>query len=381
MFLEQLIKKNPQFINKTLELYKKGEILPDSYCIDVDTFMYNAKLILEEANKYNIKLLYMLKQVGRNPYLAKKLEEIGYSGAVLVDFKEVKVAMKNGLKLQNVGHLVQIPLNMLEDVILYGVDTFTVYSLEMIDRINSICRKHNIIQKIMLRIIEKDSNVYEGQEAGFSISDLKGILKEIKKYSNVSLESLTSFPCFLYSNETKKIEITNNLKSLKEAKEFIEKEGIKIFNLNMPSVSSVENMKDIFLNSGNEAEAGHSLSGTAPHCILDDTLEIPSYLYISEISHRYKGKSFFYGGGYYPRSNMKNALINSKVYEVNDFNSNNIDYYLSLDGYHDIFNPIILCFRTQMFVTRSSIVLIEGIRSGKARIVGRYNSQGSEEDE
>ena len=132
LFLKRLLDTNKAFVDASLDLYKKGLILPDSYCIDVDIFLENAKNILNEAKKYNINLFYMLKQVGRNPYLAKKLEDLGYKGAVCVDFKEVEVMMKNNLKLCNIGHLVQIPKNMLSRVIEYGVEIITVYSYDTV---------------------------------------------------------------------------------------------------------------------------------------------------------------------------------------------------------------------------------------------------------
>ena len=87
--------------------------MPDSYIIDVDIFLENAKKILEEAKKYGIKLYYMTKQIGRNPYLGKKLQKMGYSGVVAVDFREAEIFINHNLKIGNVGHLVQIPKNML----------------------------------------------------------------------------------------------------------------------------------------------------------------------------------------------------------------------------------------------------------------------------
>lgn len=141
MFLKQLIKNNKKFVDVVLDFHKKGYILPDTYCIDLDTFLENSIKIYESAKKNNITLYYMLKQVGRNPYLAKKLEEVGYSGAVCVDFKDVEIMMKNGLKIGNAGHLVQIPHSMLEKLIDYGVEIITVYSLEMISKISEICVK------------------------------------------------------------------------------------------------------------------------------------------------------------------------------------------------------------------------------------------------
>ena len=340
MFLKRLLKENLDFVKVAEKLHKDLEILPDTYCIDMDMLEINAKNILKEANKYGITLYYMLKQIGRNPLIAKKLENIGYKGAVCVDFKEAEIMMENNLHLGNVGHLVQIPQKMIKRIIEYGTDVFTVYSIDMIQKISDVALNLGKVQDIIIRVIEFDSNIYVGQESGLSVEEIKQIIPKIKSLKGIRLIGLTSFPCFLYSNEEKKIKVTNNLKSLLNAKEIL-------------------------------------LKGTTP-LNSEGGIEIPSYLYISEISHIFGEKSYFYGGGYYPRSNMKYGYINGEVVEVDDFNSENIDYYLSLKGKYDIFKSIILAFRTQVFVTRSDIVLIEGIHNGNIKILGRFDSHGIE---
>lgn len=379
MFMNRLLEKNKKFIDTTLRLYNKGEILPDSYCIDVDTFLENAKLILNEARKYNIKLYYMLKQVGRNPYLGKKLEELGYEGAVCVDFREVEMVMKNNLKLCNVGHLVQIPKNMLASVIDYGVKIMTVYSFSMIEEISKVAKSLNKVQDIMLRIIEKDSEIYPGQEAGFSLEEIKDILPKIFELEGVRLNGLTSFPCFLCSEKNYKVVKTNNLDTLLNMKKYLEDNNIKIEHINLPSVTTVENIKLIYEYGGTEAEPGHAFTGTTPINV-NESVEIPAYLYISEISHNFRGRSYFYGGGYYPRGHMKYGYIENKIVDVDKFSSSNIDYYLSMNGTYSIFTPIVLCFRTQMFVTRSDVILIKGIHKGELKILGRYNTQGEKKN-
>lgn len=379
LFLKRLLDTNKSFVDASLDLYKKGLILPDSYCIDVDMFLENAKNILNEAKKYNINLFYMLKQVGRNPYLAKKLEDLGYKGAVCVDFKEVEVMMKNNLKLCNIGHLVQIPKNMLSRVIEYGVEIITVYSYDMIKEISNIALSLNKTQDIMLRILDENSEIYPGQEAGFSVNEVKELIPKLKDLKGVKLNGITSFPCFLYSPDEKCIKETNNLFSVLEVNEFLKNQNLYVKHINLPSVSTVENIKKIYSYGGTDAEPGHALTGTTPLNI-DSGIEIPAYLYISEISHVFKNNSYFYGGGYYPRGHMKHGYIDNKIVNVNNFNATNIDYYLSLEGKYNIFDPIILCFRTQMFVTRSDIVLIEGIHSNNIHIVGIYNTQGDKKN-
>ena len=54
-----------------------------------------------------------------------------------------------------------------------------------------------------------------------------------------------------------------------------------------------------------------------------------------------------------------------------------IDYTLPLAGEHPVSSAVVLCFRTQIFVTRSDVVLVSGIQHGTAEIVGRYDSLGN----
>ena len=116
--METLKRRNQRLINSAFQLHQEGYVTPDSYIIDVDIFLENAEKILNEAKKFGIKLYYMTKQIGRNPYLGKKLQEMGYSGVVAVDFREAEVFLNHNLKIGNVGHLVQIPKNMLSAGIL-----------------------------------------------------------------------------------------------------------------------------------------------------------------------------------------------------------------------------------------------------------------------
>ena len=139
----------------------------------------------------------MTKQFGRVPYIAKKLIEIGFEGIVTVDFKEALVMMENGIKLGNVGHLVQIPTALVDKVIRHCPDIITVYSLEKIKEIDEAAKNYGRVQDIMLRVLERDSKIYSGQSGGFYLEEIDEIAKEILKLKNVRINGLTSFPCFL----------------------------------------------------------------------------------------------------------------------------------------------------------------------------------------
>lgn len=67
------------------------------------------------------------------------------------------------------------------------------------------------------------------------------------------------------------------------------------------------------------------------------------------------------------------------IHELADVNmpcSENIDYYFSLEYEGRVSGTVIMCFRTQIFDTRSQVILIEGLMKQQPRIAGRYDAQG-----
>ena len=111
-----------------------------------------------------------------------------------------------------------------------------------------------------------------------------------------------------------------------------------------------------------------------------DLSELPAVLYLSEVSHNFKGKSYCYGGGLYRRSHVKNGLLfdnkgEHKV-EITPVNDDSIDYYFEISNEQEVSAPLIMAFRFQMFVTRSKVVLIEGISKRNPRIVNTYDGLG-----
>jgi len=129
-------------------------------------------------------------------------------------------------------------------------------------------------------------------------------------------------------------------------------------------------------------EPGHALFGTTPyHAVPGVADEKPAIIYVSEISHNYDAHGFCYGGGYYRRGHLSRALVGSgldsaKEVAVISPNDENIDYYLELSEPCAVFDTVIMSFRTQLFVTRSKIGLVEGLSSNQPRLQALYTSQG-----
>lgn len=383
MFLEKLVEKNEALADACFILHQSGQILPDSYVIDMDTLRENAVKIYEQAESQKIDLYFMLKQVGRNPVIAKELVKIGYKGAVVVDFKEAMVMMHHNIPIANIGHLVQTPKAMLQRIVDYGCQYYTVFTIDKIRDLDECAAKSNKKLSLLLKVVGKEDTIYSGQTAGFRLEELERAVEEIKTLKHVEIKGVTSFPCFLYDEEKKDICATNNFTSLQKAKEILEKAGIHVENINAPSATSTASLKAMQGYEVNSAEPGHGLTGTTPLHAKKACAEIPCVAYVSEISHNFDGKAYCYGGGFYRRGHLENALIGKNLktakkgkIELPDVES--IDYYFGIKEPCSVNETVLMSFRFQVFVTRSNVCLVEGIRTKTPKLIGTYNSLGDE---
>ncbi len=381
LFIEKTLKKNPELIECSMKYICEGIIRPDTYVIDVDTLVKNAESMLNEAKENNIKLYFMTKQIGRNPYISRLLTNLGYEGAVCVDYKEAQILIDNGIKIGHVGHLVQIPKMLIKDILMGDPDIITVFTYEKAKEISKIALQMGKTANIMLKIIDEKDLIYPSQEGGFLLDNLEDEAIKIMKLDNIKIKGITSFPCFLFNKEEKSVTATNNTLTLIKGKQKLNKIGINDLQVNMPSNTSFDTIKKIANLGGTHGEPGHSLTGTIPALETEEIKEKPAMVYASEISHCYKNSSYFYGGGYYRRSNIRQAIVGKNLIEMKtanivDMDLESIDYYFEVEGCFPISTPVICSFRTQAFVTRSDIALVEGLSTGKPNLVGIYNSLG-----
>nr|WP_276939778.1 alanine racemase [Helcococcus sueciensis] len=384
MFLDKLQERNNNLIDAAIKMHQKGLIIPDSYVIDVDTLIENARFMLKEANKKNIKLLFMLKQLGRNPYIAKKLVELGYEGAVVVDFNEARIMMDNNIPIGNVGNLVQTPNAMIDKLVEYGVGVMTVFSMEKLEKINQSAEKLNKVQNIIIKVYKDDDVFYSGQESGINLEEFESFIKKAKQLKNINIVGITSFPTFLYNKKSNRIEKQNNYYTVYKAKKILENNGIEVKHVNLPSVTCISNINENFDGENIYGEPGHGLTGTTPAHAYNNLEEIPCVLYLSEVSHNFNDNAFVYGGGHYRRSHVKNAIVSdgNKILKdkVLDMDPESIDYYFKLKNNHNIGDSVVMSFRFQIFVTRSRVVLLEKNKE-EFEIVGVYDSLGRKYDE
>ncbi|WP_367941945.1 YhfX family PLP-dependent enzyme [Enterocloster citroniae] len=387
MFLNQTIRRNRELAETAFMLHQEGWILPDSYVVDVDAFLENARRLLHKAEENHIKLYFMLKQIGRNPYLAKALVELGYSGAVVVDYREGLVMMRHNIPIGNVGHLVQVPGALIKNMVAYGPEVMTVYSREKIMEIQAAAAELGRRQALMLRVYGDFDMIYSGQTAGFHLDELKETAIWIKtECPQLEIKGVTSFPCYLYDETAGDVLPTRNLETVKCAVEILKTCGVDVTLVNTPSATCCHTIDKMVEFGGNCGEPGHGLSGTTPMHAEHDLEEIPAVVYVSEVSHNFMGNAYCFGGGHYRRSHVKHVLVGKSLKDSRDLTvipptDESIDYHFGISEECTVGDTAVMAFRFQIFVTRSDVALVKGIRKGCPEIIGIYDSQGRKKEE
>lgn len=382
MFLDRLLQSNAALAELALSWQQDGTILPDTYVIDLDAITRNAERMQEEAVCHGIRLYFMLKQLGRNPLVAHRLMDVGLPGAVCVDFREALAMAADGIPLGNVGHLVQVPHAALGAIVGARPDIMTVYSLEKAAEIGGEAQARGFEQAIMLRVIGPSDTLYPGQYGGFRLDDLESTVDALEAVRGVRIAGVCSFPCLLYSEEVDDIVALPNAATVRGAATYLGSRGYTNLQLNMPSASCAHSIPLVASLGGTHMEPGHGLSGTTPyHATHMDAVERVAYAYVSEVSHSLDGKGYCYAGGHYRRGHLSNALVgkslaSSRRVRVTPPSDESIDYHFELSEPCNVDDGVIMCFRTQIFVTRSEVAVASGIGSGSPRLEGIFDAQG-----
>ena len=376
------MERNQPLAKLAINWQQEGVILPDTYLVDLDTITENALQIKQEADRYGIRNFFMLKQLGRNPLIAQTLTELGYEGAVCVDFREALTLIASGVPLGNVGHLVQIPRAALQTILEARPQIVTVYTVEKAREISAVCTRLGLTQKLMLRVIGPHDLLYPGQYGGFALDQLDQAVSQIEALPHVEIGGVCSFPCYLYDETARDILPTPNLETVLTAARLLRARGYQDLMVNTPSATCVRSIPKIAAAGGTHGEPGHGLTGTTPyHAAHSDAPERPAYVYVSEISHTLGDVSYCYGGGHYRRGHLQQALVgtrweDARLVPVTRPDDSSIDYHFELQARCPVSAASIMAFRTQFFVTRSQVAVVRGLASGHPQLAGLYSSEG-----
>lgn len=381
MFLQKTLDVNRPLVDFAFSTHRRGELLPNTYLLDLDALTGNAAAMLAVAKAQGVSLYFMLKQLGCNLDVARRLTDLGFSGAVAVDHREALLYARNGIPLGHVGHLVQIPDGALGEVLDAKPEILTLYSVEKAKTVSALALERGMVQDVMLRVVGPADMLYSGQLGGFPLSELPRTAQALKELPGIRVAGVCAFPCFLYDGAADDIHPTSNAETVRSAAGLLRDLGFPIRQLNMPSASCAHSIPLIAAAGGTHAEPGHGLTGTIPWNLSHDG-EIPALVYLSEVSHNYGGKGYCYGGGHYRRGHMASALVGDDLagaqllgVEAPDLDS--IDYHFTLERPCPVGAGVVMAFRTQIFVTRSDLALVEGLSTGAPRVTALYDALGN----
>jgi predicted amino acid racemase len=383
MYLQRLIERNPRLMEAAIMLHQAGRIPPNTWLIDLDTIVENARALSAEASRLGLTTYLMSKQYARNPYVSALALASGLHKIVAVDATCALMAHRYGLPVGHMGHLNQIPRAQVPFLLAMRPEVITVYNIEHARWIDSAANDLGVVQDLLIRVSATGDIFFDGQEGGFAESEVPAVVEALSHLQHVRLVGVTAFPCVRYNHRAdEKSEVTPNMHTILRAAAKLRELGIEVRQINAPGNSSTMTMPLVAPLGATHVEPGHALTGTTPnHAYYGSALpERPAYVYVSEISHHVGDRAYAFGGGlfhdgYIPGSTV-GALVGSTWEEAG---ANGVEYLHDIKqiiDYHVVLQPgkrckvgdtALLCYRTQMQMTRSYVALVSGL-SGQREI-------------
>ncbi|MCI3222302.1 alanine racemase [Streptomyces sp. NP-1717] len=383
MFLDAVLTRNPALVDVAASLHRSGAVPPDTYVVDADTVEANAALLAGEAERLGLSLWFVVKQIGRNPALIRAIAR-HIPRFAAIDPYEARVLHDAGARAGNLGHLVQIPPRQLPEMLGWRPETVTVFDLANARAVSDAARRLGLVQDVLVRL-EGTDKVYPGQEGGVPFAGLDDFAAAAETLPGIRIAGVTAFPCVLCDPSTGALAPTQNFQLAIKARELLAARGHEALKLSAPSATSMASLPLLAELGATHGEPGHALTGTTPlHAVDHQQPERPAYVYVSEVAHTLAdGRPAIHGGGFYPRAHIGDALLprTGLRLPVQDAPAENIDYYRLLQlpthaAAVQVGDTAVLAFRTQIFVTRSTVAVVAGLSTGEPRLTGLYDAQG-----
>lgn len=386
MFIDATSRRNPQLIRAAVTLHRRGVVPANTFILDLDAVIENARLIKAEADRAGLRLYFMAKQLNRNPLVARAIAAAGIERAVAVEPAEARTLAAAGVALGNVGHLVQTTSGEIDELLSLRPEVMTVFSVDKARQVSEAARRLGIVQDILLRVAGPDDFFYAGQEGGIEEAELGQAAAAVAALPGVRLSGVTAFPCLVFDQNAGLPVPTNNLATVGRAATTLRRLGVDVQQVNAPSLTCVGTIPALRKAGATHGEPGHSLTGTTPWHAVSDQPERPALVYVTEVAHTFRGRVFTFGGGFYMRSRAESALVGRAAdglarLSIADSAEYHIDYYGALsDGGRSVAvgDTAVYAFRAQLFTARSHLAVVSGLASGAVSEIRLFDQANHE---
>jgi predicted amino acid racemase len=387
MFLEPLIRRNPDLIHAAISLHQVGIVPANSYVLDLDCIEENARLLSEEGKRLGLRVFAMTKQIGRNPAAINAIRDGGIDAGVAVDMDCARAINHAGLKVGHVGHLVQVPRGEAYAAVRLAPSYWTVFSDQKASEAAAAASTAGDQVQLLARVHAPNDRFYPGHEGGFEADSIRAVADRLESLDGASFGGVTTFPALLYDASAHAVRPTPNLNTVARSAETLRGAGYPDVEVNAPGTTSVETLSMLADAGATQVEPGHALTGTTPLHAVTDLPERPAMLYLTEVSHVHAGRSYCFGGGLYVDPVFDpypiNALVGHDVDEALGSRvlaelppPSSIDYYGQLEEPAAIGASVVFGFRAQAFVTRANVVALRGVGDGRPTAEGVWTAAG-----
>jgi len=392
MFLDLICRRNPDLVTDAIALHQQGRIPANSYVIDLDTVRENARQLRAAGDRHKLSVFAMTKQMGRNPAFCRALREGGIEAAVAVDMECARVTRRAGLRIGNIGHLVQVPRAEADAAASLEPAYWTVFNDEKAAEAAKASARRGQSQALLARIQAPGDLFYKGHEGGFDADAIVAVADRLDALPDARFAGIVTFPALLFDHAARKVLPTRNLGTLEAAADKLRAAGRRDLQINAPGTNSAVLFETLAAAGATQVEPGHGLTGTTALHIFEDLPERPAAVYLTEVSHHYGGKAYCFGGGLYidpifPAYDLKAVVATEPTTAASTWLSveipppEAIDYYGMIDvPAGRVVRPgdsVVFGFRIQAFVTRAYVVGVAGIGSGNPTPQGIFTALGA----
>ena len=291
-----------------------------------------------------------------------------------------------GIRIGHLGHLGQIPTALIPAALRLNPQVVTVYSVEKARQISVAAAGLGKQVSLLLRVVADGDFLYPGQEGGIELTGLRAAAEAIEMLPGVRIAGVTSFPCLTLGESGTMMEPTSNFRTILQASHVLREElGIAVEHINAPGNTCVATIPLLAQMGATQVEPGHALTGTTYLHTQMEQAEIPAMVYVSEVSHLYKGRGYFFGGGIYRRARLNRLLVGTNVDhmargEVVPLTPEAIDYYNAFDlpegAKVAVGDSVLIASRAQVFVGRGYVAVVSGLRRGAPSLSGLFDAGG-----